>query len=83
MNSEISRHVAGWYSDGSTVVRAIPVMSREEFEHHPLALSLSGMFMEKDILYIWEDYRDHLELIHGYSLTHPGYTAFRNCPVLL
>lgn len=35
MNSEISRHAAGWYSDGSTVAWAIPVMNLGEFERHP------------------------------------------------
>lgn len=72
------RDIADRILQHSCITEEIPVMSREEFERHPLALSLSGMFMENDILYTWEDYRDHLELIHGYSLTHPGYTAVRN-----
>ncbi len=74
----------------STITEEIPVLTEDEFAEHPLALSLSGMFMENDISYTWKDYLEHLDLTQMYSSTHPGYTpvkspscAFRNIQIYI
>lgn len=62
----------------SRVTEEIPMLSREEFEQFPMVLSLSGMFYEKDILYTWEDYQEHLHLIQEYQQQHPNYCVSEN-----
>lgn len=53
----------------------IPKISEKEFELHPIALSLSGMFYDKDIKYSYEEYCEHLENTKRYSEENPSYTA--------
>lgn len=69
----------------STVCDEIAELTREEFEQHPLALSLSGTFYDKDILYTYEEYLEHMMLTRKYAQEHIRYTcktnmqqAFRN-----
>ena len=74
----------------SSITEEIPVLSREEFEHSPMVLPLSGLFYEKEILYHWEDYTEHLQLVHAYRKHNSNYhiventaSAFRNVQIYI
>lgn len=74
----------------SSITEEIPVLSREEFEHSPMVLPLSGLFYEKEILYRWEDYTEHLQLVHAYQKHNSNYhiventaSAFRNVQIYI
>lgn len=84
------RETASKILSHSRITEEIPLLKREEFEKHPITLSLSGMFYEKDIFYTWEDYQEHLQLMRQYSKAHPQYTmiedpssAFRNIQIYI
>lgn len=68
----------------------IPLISEEEFEHHPIMLTLSGIFYEEDIPYTYAEYRAHLSRTEQYAELHPNYRirktaahAFRNLQISL
>ena len=68
----------------------IPVISPEEFELHPIVLTLSAVFCEKDIFYTYEEYCAHLSSTEQYASRHPNYHmrktaahAFRNLQIFL
>ena len=74
----------------SSITEEIPVLSREEFEQSPMVLPLSGLFYEKDVLYRWEDYTEHLQLVHAYRKHNSNYhiventaSAFRNVQIYI
>lgn len=52
----------------------IPEPSREQFEAAPLNLSLSELFLEKDVKYSFEQYSEHLELTRKFAESHPNLT---------
>lgn len=66
----------------------IPEMSQQEFESHPVSLSLSGIFQEAGIFYTWQEYQEHLQLTRSFAEEHSNYTvkassqsAFRNIQI--
>lgn len=68
----------------------IPRITKEEFELHPIALPLSGMFYEKDIRYTYEEYFEHLRQTEQFAKAHSNYTVnftasnpFRNLQILI
>ena len=68
----------------------IPKLSKEEFEHYPMSLSLSGMFFERDILYSYDDYLEHTKQTQDYANNHPNYIlnrtsayTFRNLQIVM
>ena len=68
----------------------IPIFTEAEFQQYPMTLPLSGMFLEKDVFYSWEDYREHLNQIQEYKKEHPNYTIvdtmvspFRNIQIYI
>lgn len=74
----------------STVQDEVPVLSRGEFEKFPPALSLAGLFYEKDLCYTYEEYTDHLRQTRAFAGSHPRYTvcetnqnAFRNIEIIM
>lgn len=74
----------------SSITEEIPVLSREEFEQSPMVLPLSGLFYETEILYRWEDYTEHLQLVHEYRKHNSNYhiventaSAFRNVQIYI
>lgn len=46
-------------------------LSREEFEQHPAALSLAGIFPDENIHYTWEEYQEHLAQAKAFAERHP------------
>ena len=74
----------------SPVTEEMPLLTEEEFAKYPMTLSLSGMFLEKDVFYTWEEYQTHLHLLQEYHEKHPLYhvkpnssPAFRNIQICI
>lgn len=72
----------------NNVTDEITVLSKEDFEKHPLHLSLSGAFFEFEITYTYEEYMEHLNLTREYMTLNPNYTlkekdtqVFRNIQI--
>lgn len=68
----------------------IPLISEKEFERHPIMLTLSGVFSERNIPYTYAEYRAHLSSTAQYAALHPNYRirkttahAFRNLQISL
>ncbi len=60
-------------------------LSREEFDKHPVALSLSGVFPEENLYYTWEEYQEHIAATKAFAdkfrltnLTLTDRPGFRN-----
>ncbi len=63
-------------------------LSEEEFQKHPMQLSLSTCFYETDIPYTYAEYLEHLTLTREFADKHAGYTmklsnahVFRNIQI--
>ncbi len=74
----------------NSVFDDVSLLSQEEFEKQPIALSLSGAFYEKELYYTYEEYKRHLEAAKQFEDTHPNYTmkvdsnhAFRNIQIYI
>lgn len=68
----------------------IPQLAREEFERHPISLSVSGMFLEEDLLYSYDDYMEHLRLTREFERSNENYavsvtpsSTFRNINIMI
>ena len=73
-----SRKFAEEILSHSLITEEIPVLTKEEFEQYPMTLALSGMFLEKDVLYTWEDYQAHLHLLQEFQKDHPQYQIVKS-----
>ena len=93
---QIRQYVSGQKAIANTILshspitEEIPVLSREEFKQSPMVLPLSGLFYETEILYRWEDYTEHLQLVHEYRKHNSNYhiventaSAFRNVQIYI
>lgn len=56
------------------IIDEIPFLSADQFQLHPLSLSLSGSFQERDLAYTYEEYQEHLAMTKQFALSHPNYT---------
>lgn len=88
--ADLQRQIAEKILETDGIEDEIPQPSREEFERHPMTLSLSGMFYESDIPYTYEDYLSHLEQTERFADRHERYTlkfnsarTFRNLQVFM
>ena len=52
----------------------VPEISEEELKKRPMLLALSGVFMEKEIPYTYEEYREHLGTSTEFAKKHENYT---------
>ena len=73
-----------------TVTDELPLITPEEFAEYPMSLPLSGLFWERDILYTYEDYLEHMAETEAYAAEHPNYSlkrsaahAFRNIQITI
>lgn len=78
-----------WLREG-TVQDEIAEMSREEFEKHPISLSLSSMFFDRDVQYTYAEYLEHVALVREFAWSHANYSykanphqAFRNIQIII
>lgn len=79
--------IEGMLVDNQIQIR-LCMVSPEEFEAHPVSLSLSGMFYDSEIPYTYEEYLEHLKLVEAYAKHHDNFTyqtstklKFRNIQV--
>lgn len=68
----------------------IYVMSKAEFEEHPLSVSLSSSFFEHKVCYSYEEYLEHLEETKKFEKSHTNYkinlkanNTFRNIQITI
>lgn len=68
----------------------IPEPSQQEFQQYPMRLSLSGIFFEREIVYTYEEYLEHLEETKEFAKKHQNYClqkmkeeAFRNIQITI
>ena len=68
----------------------LPQLTREEFEAAPVALSLSELFFERDLVYTYEEYLEHLRLTEEFAAQNEQYDvilteekAFRNINIAI
>lgn len=68
----------------------IPEISKEEFKEHPMSVSLSGIFYDKEITYTYDEYLEHLDLTRRFAESHQNYNmkpdkgqAFRNIQITM
>ena len=65
-------------------------LSAEDFEKYPPALSLTGMFYEKNIYYTHEEYAEHMAATKEFDRSHKNYSVtmnlekvFRNIQIIM
>lgn len=73
-----------------SIFEAYPNFSKDEIAQYPMTLSLAGAFYEEDIVYTYEQYREHLEMMKRFSQMHKNYhieenksPAFRHIQILI
>ncbi len=72
----------------NTMTDDVPLLTEEEFAEHPMVMSLSDIFYEKELYYSYEEYRMHLEACRDFAEKHKSYRlnehedhAFRNIQI--
>ena len=60
------------------IIDEIPVISEMEFLEQPMLLPLSEIFYEKDIVYTYAEYLEHMEQTITYSRNNSNYTVKQN-----
>ena len=72
----------------ASITDELSLLDKNEFDHYPLRLFLADLFLERDIVYTWDTYQEHLALTKQYADTHRTYTikrstipAFRNIQI--
>lgn len=74
----MQREMADKILQHSSITEEIPLLTEDEFKQYPIIMPLSGMFYEKDILYSWDDYKEHLKQVEEYAKQHTNYMAVEN-----
>ena len=59
------------------LVDEVPLVSKQNFESEIRKLPLSGAFYEKDVLYDYEDYAEHLRQTLDFEAGHPNYSLLQ------
>ena len=54
----------------NTMTDDVPLLTEEEFAEHPMVMSLSDIFYEKELYYSYEEYRMHLEACRDFAEKH-------------
>lgn len=74
----MQREIANEILQHDSITEEVPLLTEEEFNQYPIIMSLSGLFYEKDILYSWEDYKEHLHLMEKYAEQQTNYNVVKN-----
>lgn len=61
----------------NTIEEEIPYITQEEFNHRPVAMSLSGAFYNDDIIYSYSEYSELLRQTEEFARTHKNYKIKR------
>jgi len=64
------------------LIDEISFITKEEFEKYPMHLSLSGIFLEKEISYTYEQYIKHFDQTKQFAKTHDNYTLKTDVPAV-
>ncbi len=71
-----------------SITDEVPLWTEPQFQSHPMVLPLAGMFYEKELLYTFEDYQQHLSATQKFAEEHSNYTiitgetsAFQNIQI--
>ena len=59
------------------LVDEVPLVSKQNFESEIRKLPLSGAFYEKDVLYDYDDYAEHLRQTLDFEAAHPNYSLLQ------
>ena len=72
------------------MVLALPRLTEEAFERYPMSLPLSGSFYERDILYTYQEYLEHIDQTEQFAAVHPrcrleltADSTFRNLQIVM
>lgn len=57
----------------NTIEDEVPYLTKEEYEKHPMSLSVSGMFIERDIVHSYDEYIEHLNLTKEFEKRYANY----------
>lgn len=68
-------HFAQYLSHGA-VRDELPRLTPEEFAAAPVSLSLSELFFERDLVYTYEEYCEHLRLTEAFAEQNDQYDVF-------
>lgn len=60
------------------ITEEIPVIEKAEYTENPMLLSLSDLFYERDVVYTYEEYLEHMELTKAFSREYENYTVKQN-----
>lgn len=70
------------------VTDEIDEFTEAEFNEHPVCLSLAGLFMDEDVYYTYEEYKEHLSECKAFAQANKNYTyvassklVFRNIQI--
>lgn len=58
--------------NSGSVILELPDLDNEEFDAHPLSVSLSEFFLDREIRYTRDIYREHLSLTKQFAKKHPA-----------
>lgn len=61
----------------NTIEEEIPYITQEEFNHRPVAMSLSGAFYNDDIIYSYSEYSEIIRLTEEFARIHKNYKIKR------
>lgn len=61
----------------NTIEEEIPYITQEEFNHRPVAMSLSGAFYNDDIIYSYSEYSELLKQTEEFARIHKNYKIKR------
>lgn len=61
----------------NTIEEEIPYITQEEFNHRPVAMSLSGAFYNDDIIYSYSEYSELLRQTEEFARIHKNYKIKR------
>lgn len=86
--AEQQRALAEATLQNNSVLDELNTLTEEEFQQHPVPLSLAGTFYEADISYTYDEYFAHMSLTREFAGAHPNYSihdsdtqAFRNIQI--
>ena len=64
--------------DKNSIIDEIPILSREEFENNSISLSLSSIFYDEKIMYNYDEYIEHINLIKEFANKNQNYSYKKN-----
>lgn len=73
---DIQRSIFEDATGSGTITEYFPLYDKDEFNSHPVTLSLSGLFMDSDIMYTYDTYMEHMELTRRAAALNEHYEIY-------